>query len=140
MSSVDENKEVFLKFLEEVIHNKNTQAIYDLVSPNHISHNAGGGYQEGVDKYKNSIEMVSKAFPDIHYVVEKMIAEGDTVCTCLRATATHKGEFMGVAPTGNQCSWGEVAISRFENGKIVEEWQYVTRPGLLEQIGITPTN
>ena len=136
---IEENKKTMLTFLEEVIHNKKTEMIYELATPNHVSHNAGGGYQEGIDNYKSSIEMVSKAFPDIHYVVEKMISEGDTVCTCLKATATHQNEFMGIAPTGKKCSWGEVAISRFEDGKIVEEWQYVTRPGLLEQIGISPS-
>jgi predicted ester cyclase len=88
----------------------------------------------GVDNYKNAIESVSKAFPDMHYEVEMMIAEGDLVCTCLRSSATHKGEFMGIAPTGNKYTWREVAISCYEDGKIAEEWGYVVRPGLLDQV------
>ena len=131
---IEENKAVFVKFLEEVIHNKNTEMIFKLVDANRVSHNARGGEGHGVERYKNSIETVSRAFPDIHYDVERMIAEGDFVCTCLRASATHQGEFMGIKPTGKTYSWGEVAISRFKDGKIVEDWQYLTSPGLVDQL------
>jgi SnoaL-like polyketide cyclase len=36
--------------------------------------------------------------------------------------ATHKGELLGIAPTGRRVRWDEVDVYRLSDGKITEEW------------------
>jgi predicted ester cyclase len=42
------------------------------------------------------------AFPDAQFTIEDLIAEGDKVVARATEQGTHRGEFMGIAPTGKQ--------------------------------------
>jgi len=53
-------------------------------------------------------------------------------------TATHKGKFMGVAPTGKKITVSAIAIFRLANGKIVEGWKELDMLGLMRQLGAVP--
>lgn len=44
--------------------------------------------------------MLRTAFPDQHWEIEALIAEGDTVVMLSTHSGTHTGPFMGMAPTG----------------------------------------
>jgi predicted ester cyclase len=45
---------------------------------------------------------------------------------------------MGAAPTGKELNWRAVIISRFENGKIAEEWAEFDALSFLQQLGVVP--
>ena len=53
---------------------------------------------------------------------------------------THTGEFMGIAPTGNQVTWTETHIVRMANGQVVEHWVDADRLGLMQQLGVIPSD
>jgi predicted ester cyclase len=55
------------------------------------------------------------------------------------ATATHKGELMGIAPTGKQVTITGIAIDRIDGGKIVEEWENFDRMSMMQQLGVIPS-
>ncbi|MFG1929920.1 ester cyclase [Mycobacterium sp. NPDC048908] len=78
-------------------------------------------------------------YPDIHLTVEDMIAEGDKVVTRTTVRGTHRGEFMGVAPTGKPVTYNEMFIFRFADGRIVETWGVVDVYAQMKQIGVIPT-
>lgn len=63
--------------------------------------------------------MLLEAFPDLHYTTEALIAEGDSVVQLWTARATHKGEALGLAPTGNPVEFGGISIFELADGKIV---------------------
>lgn len=44
-----------------------------------------------------------------------------------RTTATHVGEFMGIAPTGRRIAWDAVSIVWVRDGRVVGQW---ARPDL----------
>ncbi len=48
---------------------------------------------------------------------------------------THKGEFLGFAPTGKEVTITGTTIQRISDGKIVEGWDNWDQLGLLVQIG-----
>jgi predicted ester cyclase len=79
------------------------------------------------------------AFPDIHFMIEDQIAEGDRVVTRWSARATHTGEYQGISPTGKQLSVTGIDIDRIANGKVVECWPHMDELGLLQQLGVVPT-
>lgn len=88
--------------------------------------------------FKQFIKMVRDAFPDFHDTVEDLIAENDKVVLRVTCTGTHKGEFMGVPPTGKQVTVSAIAIYRFAGGKAVEHWNVTDRLSLMQQLGVIP--
>jgi predicted ester cyclase len=64
--------------------------------------------------------MYRTAFPDLQVPTEDMIAEVDKVVTRWTARGTHKGDLMGIPPTGKQVTVTGILIGRFEGGTFVE--------------------
>ena len=91
---------------------------------------------QGLEVTKQVIKDEIKAFPDLHVTIEDIIAEGDKVCVRLQETATHTGEYRGLAPTGNKLSYTVVAIWRIVEGKIVEGWIVYDQMDFLKQLGV----
>jgi predicted ester cyclase len=90
---------------------------------------------EGVTQF---YETLWSAFPDVAATIEDMIAEGDSVSFRVTVRGTHQGEFMGIAPSGNQVAFGVQNIYRFRDGRVVERWSNADMFGLMVQIGAVP--
>jgi predicted ester cyclase len=75
------------------------------------------------------------AFPDRTDIVEEIIADGDMVALLFKLTGTHKGNFLGIAATGQKIDVYEAGIFRLADGKIVESWFMADEVRLLRQIG-----
>ncbi len=82
--------------------------------------------------------MMRSAFPDFGIKVEHIVTDEDNVSFAYTATGTHKGNFMGVAPTGKQFSVRGMQIGKFEDGKLVERWGSTDELGILKQLGVQP--
>jgi predicted ester cyclase len=67
-----------------------------------------------------------------------MIAEGDKVAARLRISGTHQGEFLGIAPIGNQVTVTGIDILGIAEGKVVEHWGNFDDLGMLQQLGAIP--
>jgi predicted ester cyclase len=82
-----------------------------------------------------------RAFPDYHFALEEMIAEGDTVVTRGTVTATHTAEFplgelKGIAASGKKVQWTEVWIDHFAGGSFVEGRIIADGVARLRQLGV----
>jgi len=53
-------------------------------------------------------------------------------------TATHQGEYAGIAPTGREVAWTGIIVFRIECGRIIETWAEWDRLGLLQQLQTNP--
>jgi hypothetical protein len=82
--------------------------------------------------------MMRIAFPDFRFELEDLIAEGDEVAVRLSVSGTHRGEMMGMAPTGKGVTASGIEVFRFQNGKIAEHWAAFDALGMLRQIGVIP--
>jgi steroid delta-isomerase-like uncharacterized protein len=78
------------------------------------------------------------AYPDLHMTVEDLIAEGDKVVCRNVVTGTHRGEYMGIPPTGKSVTYNEMFIVRFEGGRIAETWGVVDVLSQMRQLGAIP--
>ncbi|MBW3608092.1 MAG: ester cyclase, partial [Actinobacteria bacterium] len=58
------------------------------------------------------LRIVRRAFPDFHVVVEEQIAEGDLVVQRVSARGTHRGEFLGLAPSGQTATFDLIELNR----------------------------
>jgi steroid delta-isomerase-like uncharacterized protein len=62
------------------------------------------------------------ALPDIHYHVERTIAQGDTIVLECNVTGTNRGPFMGRPPTGRRAELPVVFVMNV-SGDQVSEWR-----------------
>jgi len=128
--SLEENKAIVRRFIE-AYNKRNLDLIDDLVAPDYVDHTNKVG-REGL---KQLFNMGLKGFPDWHEIIEDIIAEGDKVWVRLAYTGTHKGEFLGLAPTGKKITSKAVDIYRIVNGKLAEYWNVTDNVDILKQIG-----
>ena len=80
--------------------------------------------------------MFRAAFPDWHSELHALVAEDDIVVERFTASGTHRGELMGVAPTGKTVELRGINIFRVRDGKIIERWGRLDELGLLRQLGL----
>ena len=82
--------------------------------------------------------MFRHGFPHWRSRLEALIAEGDLVTERFTARGTHRGEIMGVPPTGREVVLAGINIFRVQDGKLVERWGRTDDLGLLQQLGMVP--
>lgn len=103
-----------------------------------VRHDPDMGDVRGREKYKEFIEMNRTAFPDYHETIENIITQGDTVMYRWTLRGTQEGEFMGVAPTGNEIEVTGMIDMHLEDGRITELWGNFDALGLLKQLDAVP--
>jgi len=135
MSTEDNKANVHRGF--EAVNQKNLAVFDELLTPDVVFHSASTTMQ-GLAAYKQFLSMVCTAFPDLHFTIEDMIAEGDTVVVRYTTRGTHQGNFRGIPPTGKQVTVTGMFIDRLVNGKAVEQWFNGDDLGRLQQLGVIP--
>lgn len=110
----------------------------NLMTPNVEDHDPAPDQGKGPEGFIDFFSTFRKAFPDLEVAVEQMVADDDNVAIAYTITGTHKGEFQGIAPTGEKIKARGVQIARFEDGKIAERWGSSDELGILKQIGAAP--
>jgi predicted ester cyclase len=77
---------------------------------------------EFADQSKRRIMAWRNAFPDFSTTIEQVITEGDWVAFRLKHRGTHRGEFLGVAPTGRRVEFTSMVFNRVKDRVVVENW------------------
>jgi predicted ester cyclase len=65
--------------------------------------------------FKRLFRMLIEAFPDLRFTTEFMIAEGDMVAAFTSVEGTHRGEFMGMPPSGKRYRIEEIHVFRLRH-------------------------
>jgi len=134
----EENKALVRRFVEEAVNKGNLTILDELVASDYVYHGPNGPQFRGPEGYKQLVTMYRTAFPDLRMTTEDMVAEGDKVVTRFSAQGTHRGELMGIAPTGKPVAVTGIFILRFANRKFVEEWENFDTLGMMQQLGVIP--
>ena len=92
----------------------------------------------GLKEYKQYFSALYDAFPDIHWTLDDLVAEGEKVVVRYTVTGTHKGEYMGVPSSNKKVTFWGIGIDRFAGGKIVEEWARYDTLDFMQQLGAIP--
>jgi len=133
--SIDDNKALARRAIEEIMNQRNLAVFDELHSPDYVCHTLSRTIQ-GPEPFKQLLSMLLSAVPDLHYTIEDLFGEGDRVVVRYTARGTHKGDLMGIPPTGKQATGTGTDIIRVANGKILEEW---INSDLMQQFGVTST-
>ena len=134
----DQNKQV-VRQVFEFYNQHDIEKVEKLFSPKHVFHFPGAPPMDW-NSHKQFIVGLSKAFPDVHFKIEDILAEGhNKVAYRLTVSGTHKGEFQGIQPTNKKVSFSSTGILNIVDGKVEEDWVDADVMGLMQQIGAIPS-
>lgn len=111
--------------LEEVCSGKNLDGIPDVYHPDFVDHVNAMEYR-GHEGARKSVALYLALFPDLRFAVDEQVSEGDRVASRWTLRGTHRGR--AVRLTG-------IVISRFEDGRIVEDWATSDTIEIARQLG-----
>jgi steroid delta-isomerase-like uncharacterized protein len=134
-----ENSALIRRWFDEIWNKGHMQAIDEMASADIVGHGqAQHATDIGLAEFKPFVAALRNAFPDMKVVIDHTIEQGDKVVARWTSTMTHKGHFLGFAPTGKKVVITGTSIQRIADGKIVEGWDNWDQLGLLVQIGAVP--
>jgi len=136
--STEANKDVIRGWMAEVLNGHDIAAIDRYFAPNCIHHDAEMGYSQGLDAEKQLTTTFVNAFPDLHFTLHTILAEGDLVAGRATFSGTHTGDLMGFPPTGKRFETSIMTIFRMVDGKIAENWSSTDVTSQLRRLGIIP--
>ena len=130
------NKDFLERFTED-FWNKHNIAAYDKYFTSDFVNHSAEGDMIG-EQYKGLCQAYFTAFPDLHITTDDLIAEGDKVTKVWTAHCTHKGDLMGIPPTGKSVVVKGIEVFRIADGKIAELWASMDNLGMMQQLGVIP--
>jgi predicted ester cyclase len=136
-TSVDENKDVMRRHVEEIWNKGNLEVADEVFHPAAITPTAPQ-LPPGPDGCKVAARIFREAFPDFRMTIEDVLGEDDKVVARYRQHGTHEGELFGIPPTGRQVDFEEIALLRFADGRIVSSWFQTDLLTMMTQLGVVP--
>ncbi len=138
--SLEENKAAVRRFVDEVQSQHRLDLVDELFAPDYIDHAVPVGMPpaRGTAYFKQFYTTMLRALPDAQATIHDQIAEGDKVTTRKTFRGTHRGEFMGIPPTGKEVELLVIDIFRVTGGKLAEHWGTWDRLSIFEQIEAMP--
>jgi steroid delta-isomerase-like uncharacterized protein len=141
--SSEANKTLARRYYSELMSNGDLSFVDQYMAPEFEFSNPTHPDPYKGQEFKNLVTMLRGAFPDVHFTIEHLLAEGDTVVGHWTARGTHTGTplktLRGDIPAqGRPFVIDGMSWLRFSNGKFVEARINEDTLGLLLQIGGIP--
>ena len=135
--STETNKAQFRRTFEEVLNQGNSALVDELIALDFLNHEAPPGMNNrGPETMRQLVTMLRTAFPDLHFTIEELVAEGDTVAGRVTMSGTHLGPFQGIPATGRSFQQAHMHFVRFREGKAIEHRAVRDDLGMMRQLGV----
>jgi predicted ester cyclase len=128
------NEQTVRSIYEDCINTGNLAALQNLVDASYVGPNG----ERGPEGFASTVGGLRSGFPDIHFTIEDLLADGDRVALRWKWEGTHQNNFRGFEPTGKRVSNTAIAIYELRDGKVVRAWLQTDRLGFLETMGALP--
>jgi steroid delta-isomerase-like uncharacterized protein len=135
---LEANKHLVRQFFAAGPSGGDLRAADALLAPDFAMHTPLPFTGPGIEAMNTVITTCRNAFHGLTVTIEDMMAEGDKVTARFVARGVHRGEFMGLPPTGKEIALTGIEIFRIRDGKIAELWGEANLMGLMQQLGIIP--
>ena len=132
--STEENKQLARRFFEEIWNQQDEAAIDRFASPDVAGNDPDFG--TGRDEFHAHWKSWVAAFPDIHFEIVDIIAEGDQVLTRWVLTGTFEGELLGAIGDGRKIRVEGMSLDRIEDGWVAEGFDGWDNYGFRKQLGV----
>jgi predicted ester cyclase len=134
--SIEENKALVRRFVEEFWNEGITATADELMAPDAEIHMPTGETFD-LDELKSFNREWRESFPDWHSTFKELSAEGDRVAERWTGRGTPRGELMGIPPpTGKRVEGPGSVFYRIAGGKIVAFRGQFDMMGLMQQLGV----
>ena len=110
----------------------------ELFHPQYSYTGGDGQVQKGPEAGLAIAQMFANAFPDGRIDVQSIHAAGNVAIVEFIGRGTHKGDLMGIAPTGRQISIPVCNVMEVRDGKIYAEREYFDMMHMMQQLGVAP--
>ncbi|HEV8711860.1 MAG TPA: ester cyclase [Candidatus Binatia bacterium] len=138
--SSEANKALVRRFYDEVFNQQNRATAAEILAPDFVAHHPA--FPDGIRGPEGIVQTVAafrSGFPDLHYTIDDLFAEGDKVGVRWTGRGTHQGEFLNMAPTGKAMTYTGTDVFRVARGQCAEAWVSADVLGLLQQLGAIPS-
>ena len=119
--TLEEMKAFVKRHFEDFVNRKQSDVALTNFSEDFLDHDEPGGPVAGPLAAKTMMEQAYQRWPDLHIIIEDILAEGDKVMVRNVWTATEKS-------SGKKIRFSGFVLWRFANRKIVERWANLTPP------------
>jgi len=134
---VQQNKDIIRRYFDEWGNHGDTKAADELIATG-VTLRSPPAVLHSLEEYKKGMAAFHTAFPDLHFTVEDVIAEGDKVVVHWSLRATQLGDYQGRPATGKTVSVSGMSLFRLADGKIQEITVSMDRLGQWQQLGWLP--
>lgn len=134
--SIEEENKALVRRIYDLDNKREKKEQYELFSPECIFHMINADLS--VEQFKEFDASFLAAFPDIYATIDDIIAEGEKVAFRLTFKGTHRGEFIGISPTGKKIEITHTNWARVIDGKLVEYWNTSDGLRIMQQLGVIP--
>ncbi len=135
--SKESNKILFNRYFSEGTNKGDLSVVEEAFATNYAHHDpAALDVIIGLEGVKGHIMTLRKAFPDLAFRVQAMVAEDDELIVRWTATGTHGGDYFGIPPTGKPFTITGMNHWTIKDGKAIEGWVSRDDMGLMRQLGM----
>jgi len=131
-----DNTAVVRRYIEEVWNKGDFAVLGELVSDKFVAAEPVIGEVRGLDALRQHVQTFRTAFPDLRMSIDDIGTTGDRVFVRWTGRGTHKGTFMGIAPTNNRGEVRGMSIDKIANGKIIEHHESYDTLMLFQLMGV----
>lgn len=132
--SGDDAAAVLRRFLEDVWNAHRLDRFAEHVHPEVRFHPPRGPSRDHAGYLEMATDFL-RAFPDLHFAIERVDGSGDRASARLLIEGTNAGPFRGRPPTGRRVRVVGQPQCRVADGKVAEFWQLFDELGMLHQLG-----
>lgn len=127
------------RFTDEVINGRDLDvALREIVVEDFVEQNPLPGQGPGRKGLADVLAGMFTGFPDLHWTMHDTVVQDDRITTVSSWTGTHRGEFLGIPPTGRAVSVEAWTVDRYRDGMLVESRIIMDVAGMLTQLGLLP--
>ena len=119
---------------EEVQGRGDFELFEELFADDFVDHTPQPGTTADKDGVRILYHRLREAFPDFRPEIHWQTVDGDLVTTYKTYHGTHRGDFLGIAPTGRTVRFDTVDAMRVRDGRIVEHWGVADLYGVVGQL------
>jgi steroid delta-isomerase-like uncharacterized protein len=134
--ATSDSKAIARRFLVDAFAGGNFDLFDQLLAPTYVDHDAPPGIPPGPTGIRALADTFRTAFPDMRFTIHDVVAEGDRVVARYTFAGTHRGELMGIPPTGKEVAMPGISIYRIAEGRMQEAWVQYDMLGMLRQLGV----
>jgi predicted ester cyclase len=137
---LEENKSIVCYIMADLFNQGDLSLADKFIAPEFLDHSAPSGMNNrGPGPLSQIVMTLRMAFPDLHYILEEIVAEGEMVAARVTMSGTHLRPFLDLSPTGRSVRMCEMHFFRIKDGKAIEHWEIRDDLGLMQQLGVIPT-